>query len=276
MKKIKKVIFWLFSMILILGLTFESSFEVMASETSSCDVAHKFDQVLDKIQLYQIKFAKTDITNKAVIIRKLQTLKNKYKRLSLKYNRYCALESSQTSNLSQGTGSNYSSGCVANTGWNTTNIVNTWSENWNFSPVSPVSSNKDNSVLSNIRAEILQSVNHQRSLVWVWILSENALLDQIAQNHAIDMCDRFFFDHTNPDGKTVADRATTIWYKWSYIWENIAMGQTSSNQAMVDWMNSPGHKANILKDNYLEIGVWYYECPKDWQAYRVQTFGKNR
>jgi uncharacterized protein YkwD len=71
------------------------------------------------------------------------------------------------------------------------------------------------------------------------------------------MAARNFFDHNNPDGKSPFDRMTAAGYRYRMAAENIAAGYATP-QAVVDgWMNSPGHRANILNCGLTQIGVGY-------------------
>ena len=88
-------------------------------------------------------------------------------------------------------------------------------------------------------------------------------LAEAAQAHSTDMSDRNYFSHTSPEGETFVDRATAAGYP-SPAAENIARGQRTPEQVMNDWMNSDGHRRNILNCTYRAIGVgldtdgWYW------------------
>jgi len=88
-----------------------------------------------------------------------------------------------------------------------------------------------------------------------------------AQRHAQDMVDQGYFDHTSRDGRSFSDRATDAGYDAFPSGENIAQGQRDATQVMDSWMNSPGHRANILSDTSNEIGVGLTDFT--W----VQVFG---
>jgi uncharacterized protein YkwD len=108
-------------------------------------------------------------------------------------------------------------------------------------------------------------------------LTENQKLDQDAQNKLKDMFARQYFEHVSPDGKGPADQAATVGYQYVIIGENLALGNFKNDAALVEaWMNSPGHRANILNVKYQEIGVAVgkgaFEGKTVWLA--VQEFGK--
>ncbi|MFF8432094.1 sigma-70 family RNA polymerase sigma factor [Streptomyces sp. NPDC016566] len=104
-------------------------------------------------------------------------------------------------------------------------------------------------------AQVVALVNKERAAAGCGPLTENAQLEKAAQAHSDDMAARNFFDHTNPDGADPGQRITAAGYRWSTYGENIAMGQQTPQSVMDSWMNSPGHRANILNCSFKEIGV---------------------
>jgi len=108
-------------------------------------------------------------------------------------------------------------------------------------------------------------------------LKENAKLDQAAEAKLKDMFAQQYFEHENPQGRGPADLAKTAVYDYISIGENLALGNFKDDQTLVTaWMNSPGHRANILNTKFLEIGVAVgegeYQGKKTWLA--VQEFGR--
>ncbi|MCS0635088.1 sigma-70 family RNA polymerase sigma factor [Streptomyces sp. LP05-1] len=102
-------------------------------------------------------------------------------------------------------------------------------------------------------------VNSERAKNGCGPVSQNGLLDTAARRHSDDMAARGYFDHTSPDGKDPGDRVTAAGYQWSTYGENIARGQQSPESVMDSWMNSSGHRANILNCSFKEIGVGIHE-----------------
>lgn len=87
-------------------------------------------------------------------------------------------------------------------------------------------------------------------------LDENNTLDKIAAIRVADMFAKQYFDHYSPTGDNVSLEANANGYQYITIGENIAEGNFgSSNDLVTAWMNSPGHRANILNTKYTEIGV---------------------
>lgn len=110
-------------------------------------------------------------------------------------------------------------------------------------------------------------------------LTENQTLDRDAQMKVADMFAKQYFEHVSPTGVGPAELANTVGYAYVLVGENLALGGFSSDQDVVTaWMNSPGHRANILNSHYQEIGVavgkGMYEGRETWLA--VQSFGMPR
>ncbi|MXM66531.1 sigma-70 family RNA polymerase sigma factor [Streptomyces sp. HUCO-GS316] len=103
--------------------------------------------------------------------------------------------------------------------------------------------------------QVVALVNRERAAAGCGPLTEDAQLNKAAQGHSDDMAARDFFDHTNPDGADPGQRITAAGYRWSTYGENIAMGQQTPESVMDSWMNSPGHRANILNCSFKNIGV---------------------
>jgi uncharacterized protein YkwD len=104
-------------------------------------------------------------------------------------------------------------------------------------------------------------LNRERTTRGLPPLRENALLDQASVEHSQDMVRADYFEHTTPDGRTVEDRLRALGYQRGVnasAGENIAygVGGKSTPQAIVRiWMNSPPHRADILRPAFTEIGI---------------------
>ncbi|WP_229925513.1 CAP domain-containing protein, partial [Streptomyces longispororuber] len=103
--------------------------------------------------------------------------------------------------------------------------------------------------------QVLSLVNAERAKAGCGPLTHNSKLATAAQRHSADMRARNYFDHTSPDGTDPGRRITAAGYKWSTYGENIARGQQSAAAVMKSWMNSDGHRANILNCSFKELGV---------------------
>jgi uncharacterized protein YkwD len=117
-----------------------------------------------------------------------------------------------------------------------------------------------------VRAATLCLVNAQRARHSLQPLSENLLLQRAAELHSLDMAARDFFEHQNPDGVQPDARIVRQGYPPILVGENLAWGETakSAPAAIVElWMNSPGHRRNILEPQYREIGIGMaYDAPE--------------
>ena len=72
------------------------------------------------------------------------------------------------------------------------------------------------------------------------------------------MAQQSYFSHTGKNGSKPWDRAETFGYEANSMGENIAAGHRTSEQAVQGWIDSPGHRTNLLNPNYTELGVGYY------------------
>lgn len=107
-------------------------------------------------------------------------------------------------------------------------------------------------------------------------LGENTELDAAAFKKAQDILARQYFDHVNPDGHGPDWFVSSAGYEYVTIGENLALGNFADDRELVDaWMASPGHRENILRPQFREIGVavvkGIYEGRPTWVA--VQEFG---
>lgn len=119
--------------------------------------------------------------------------------------------------------------------------------------------------------------NTERTTRQMKMLGSNAKLDQVAEIRMKDMFSNQYFEHVSPNGNSASKEADVVQYEYITLGENIALGNFKDDKALVDaWMNSPGHRANILNKKFTEIGIAVgkgtYEGRKTWIA--VQVFGK--
>ncbi|MGW1726198.1 CAP domain-containing protein [Streptomyces sp. NPDC002306] len=103
-------------------------------------------------------------------------------------------------------------------------------------------------------AEVLKLVNEERAKVGCSAVTANGALTELAEAFSEDMAQRNFFDHTDPDGASPWDRAAKAGIS-DLGGENIARGQADAAAVMDAWMNSPGHRANILNCDFQTLGV---------------------
>jgi uncharacterized protein YkwD len=116
--------------------------------------------------------------------------------------------------------------------------------------------------LARVRSAMLCLHNQERAAQHLRPLRENSRLDRAASRHSADMVGNRYFSHTAPDGTTFVRRILGAGYArpdagWD-LGENLAWGTggMSTPDAIMDaWMNSPGHRANVLHRGYRDIGI---------------------
>jgi uncharacterized protein YkwD len=156
----------------------------------------------------------------------------------------------------------------------TTEVMETIAEEISTPP--PLRGRMDQAAGTLSASGILSETNKQRSAAGLPPLAGNAVLNRAAENKLTDMFTQQYFEHTSPDGKGPADVAAGAGYMFLRVGENLALGNFSSDAELVEaWMNSPGHRANILAEGFSELGVaaasGVFEGQTTWLA--VQTFG---
>jgi uncharacterized protein YkwD len=105
-------------------------------------------------------------------------------------------------------------------------------------------------------------------------LSLNEVLTRAAATHAESMARYGYMEHRGRDGSSPADRASRVGYDWRSIGENIAMGQTTPEKVMQDWLHSPEHCANIMEPRFTEMGLAYaVNKGSEGGIYWAQAFG---
>jgi uncharacterized protein YkwD len=105
-------------------------------------------------------------------------------------------------------------------------------------------------------------------------LAPDAALRAAARAHSRDMAVRGFFSHTNPDGRSPADRAVAAGYPSRHVGENIAAGHRSPAEVVDGWMQSAGHCQNIMEPSYRVLGVGHWYAANTAHAnYWSQSFG---
>ncbi|WP_368491086.1 CAP domain-containing protein [Clostridium sp. BJN0013] len=119
--------------------------------------------------------------------------------------------------------------------------------------------------------EVIRLVNVERSKNGLSPLNANAELSKVATAKAQDMIDNSYFSHTSPTYGSPFDMMKKFGISYTAAGENIAYGQKNAAEVMNSWMNSPGHRANILNSNFTEIGVGVAK-DKNGTPYWVQMF----
>lgn len=102
---------------------------------------------------------------------------------------------------------------------------------------------------------LTQLTNQEREAYDAPELKVNDLLTKAAELKALDMAEKGYFAHTSPEGRTPWYWLDQVGYKYSSAGENLAVNFYDSQDVDQAWMNSPTHKANIIKKEYTEIGI---------------------
>lgn len=116
----------------------------------------------------------------------------------------------------------------------------------------------DNAVRA-YETEVIRLVNEIRVRYGLKELTENWELSRVARYKSQDMHDRRYFSHTSPTYGSPYDMMTAFGLSWRSAGENIAYGYRTPETVVNAWMNSSGHRANILSAKYTQIGVGYVE-----------------
>jgi uncharacterized protein YkwD len=150
------------------------------------------------------------------------------------------------------------------------------STNASSQPVSqPISQPAPAVTSGNIAADEQQAValmNADRRAQGLPDLQVDSRLTNLGEQYAQDMINRNFFSHTNPEGQSPFDRMKQAGIAYTYAGENIAINQ-SVPAAETAFMNSPGHRANILNVSYTSVGIGV-AYDKSGNVYIVQEFIK--
>ena len=159
---------------------------------------------------------------------------------------------------------------------NNNNGGNANEENYNSTVTPPVQENA--SFNAEIEQLIFNKVNEERTKAGVPALSYNSTMETYARVKSKDMGVRNYFDHVDPDGEMITAQMARDGVSYNAWGENIAyIGGVSdaaalAEQFMTNWMNSDGHRANILSPNFTSIGVGVYKSGNRY--YATQEFYK--
>jgi hypothetical protein len=110
-------------------------------------------------------------------------------------------------------------------------------------------------------SNLLIETNNQRAANGLGALAVNSQLNQAAQSKANDMAARDYWSHNTPEGNTPWTFFTAAGYEYQAAGENLAYGFDTTPNTVTAWMNSPGHRANILNTSYKEVGFGIANAP---------------
>ena len=140
------------------------------------------------------------------------------------------------------------------------------SQNNNTGTITSTSMNSD-------EKEVFDLINKQRTQNGLSPLKENSELQRVARIKAQDMVNNNYFSHTSPTYGSPFDMMKSFKISYNTAGENIA-GNTSNSAAVTAWMNSPGHKANILNGNFNQTGIGVVKGSKYGKIYVQMFIGK--
>ncbi len=152
-------------------------------------------------------------------------------------------ESTPTTSSNQGSTSN------TNTGSNTS--------------TSP-STNSNTSSVSQFEQKVIELTNAERAKEGLKALQADTKLMQSARLKSDDMAKNNYFDHTSPTYGSPFDQMKSLGISYKSAGENIAQGQKTPEEVVQAWMDSPGHRANIMNASYTHIGVGYSASGNYW------------
>lgn len=121
--------------------------------------------------------------------------------------------------------------------------------------------------------QVVQQTNAFRRRHGLPALAVNTQLTKAAQGHSQNMATKNFYGHGGLDGSTPWDRIKAAGYSYSYAAENVAAGQPTPSEVVQAWIDSPGHRAVMLKSTAQEIGVGYFSSDNSvYHDYWTQDF----
>lgn len=117
----------------------------------------------------------------------------------------------------------------------------------------------DNGTVSSLERQVAELVNRERAAYGLAPLTLAADLSDGARLKSQDMRDNGYFDHNSPTYGTPFEMMRSLGITYAAAAENIAMGYRTAEAVVEGWMNSAGHRANILSDKYTEIGIGHVD-----------------
>ncbi|MCJ7841152.1 CAP domain-containing protein [Lederbergia sp. NSJ-179] len=123
---------------------------------------------------------------------------------------------------------------------------------------------ESNNALNEFEQQVVDLTNQERAKNGLAPLKVDATLSKVAREKSRDMSANHYFDHNSPTYGSPFDMMKQYGVSYRSAGENIAMGQRSPQEVVNGWMNSPGHRANILNSSYTHIGVGYISNGNYW------------
>ncbi|MEE6452014.1 CAP domain-containing protein [Gottfriedia acidiceleris] len=131
-------------------------------------------------------------------------------------------------------------------------------------PATPSDTTSNTASLSAYESKVVELTNAERTKAGLKPFTVNATLSKTARLKSQDMTDKNYFDHNSPTYGSPFDMMKQFGITYNYAAENIAKGQKTPEEVVTAWMNSAGHRANILNPNLTQIGVGYDSRSNAW------------
>ncbi|CDQ18646.1 CAP domain-containing protein [Halobacillus karajensis] len=126
--------------------------------------------------------------------------------------------------------------------------------------------------LKEFEEEVVSLVNEERKERGLAPLETHHRLSALANVKSQDMSDKRYFSHTSPTYGSPFDMMDEFDFRYRTAGENIAAGQRTPEEVVEGWMNSEGHRKNILHEDFTHIGVGYIEGSGPYKRYWTQLF----
>lgn len=123
---------------------------------------------------------------------------------------------------------------------------------------------------ASVEQEVVKLVNAERAKAGLAALHEDLELSKVAKSKSQDMHDKNYFDHTSPTYGSPFTMMKNFGITYKSAGENISKGQRSAQEVVTAWMNSEGHRANILNKSYTHIGIGYVQDGNYWTQMFIQ------
>lgn len=150
---------------------------------------------------------------------------------------------------------------------NTATTPNNNQSSQNEKPATPPTSSTPSTTTSDVNAfeqEVVKLTNAERAKAGLSPLQTDDKLMAAAREKSQDMQSNNYFSHTSPTFGSPFDRMKALGIAYKSAGENIAQGQRSPQEVVQAWMDSPGHRANILNGKFTHIGVGYVKSGNYW------------
>ncbi|MGE7909592.1 CAP domain-containing protein [Lysinibacillus xylanilyticus] len=137
-------------------------------------------------------------------------------------------------------------------------------------PAQSTPSTSTNSDVSAFEQEVVKLTNAERTKAGLAPFKTDDKLMAAAREKSQDMQSKNYFSHTSPTFGSPFDRMKALGITYKSAGENIAQGQRTPQEVVKAWMDSPGHRANILNEKFTHIGVGYVKSGNYWTQQFIQ------